>query len=290
MFIWKHVEIAICFQGQPGPQWQIYRLLKTILVFTKHWVWEEKWKPIRSLKSPNLNCSGWFQQRQGQSRHESEASLLSLNLCSWPGAWALLRDGTARFVPALIPLDTSALVQDPPKHCFCHSIIRIVYPIRSMLLVKLEKMMVAAPLPCSSTSPKFWQRGNGNSHSADSLVAWIGGDVVAADEPSKLFPYRQDGLTPDCCSADSVFRPSSSAILFSTARQETALWEEPAETPHRAVGTCSWVTPQMERGILSLIWCPFGGQVYGEKDHFQYCDIFGDFKRKRQIKIACSGS
>lgn len=111
-----------------------------------------KWKPIRNLKSPNLNFSGCFQQRQGQSSHGSGASLLSLNMGSQPGSRVFLRDGTARFVPALLPLDTPALDQDPPKHCFCHSIIRIVYPIRSMLLVKLEKTVVAWPVPCSASS------------------------------------------------------------------------------------------------------------------------------------------
>lgn len=110
----------------------------------------------------------------------------------------------------------------PNKDSVCHSIIRMVYPIRSMLLMKLERMVVAAPHPWGGTSPKFWPQGNVNYHLADSFGGAV---LVVTDEPSKLLPYRQSGLTPDCSSADSVIRPSSSDILFSLPSHPPGRWE-----------------------------------------------------------------
>lgn len=85
--------------------------------------------------------------------------------------------------------------------------------------MKLERTVVAAPHPCNGTSPSFWPQGNVNYHLVDSLVAWNGRPtLVGTGQLSKLFPYIQGPLTPGCSSADSVMRPSFSAILFITTR------------------------------------------------------------------------
>lgn len=212
----------------------------------------------------------------------------SLSLGSEPGAWVFLRDATARFVPALSLLAPQPLIRIP-KNTVLASVIRTVHPIRSLLLVKLEQMVVLDLFHEVVPQPRTARKWELSPDWLLGALKW-GVMLVATEEPSTLFPCWQDRLTPGCSSADPVFRPSSSAFLFINARQETALWEEPAEPPPRVMATCSWVTLWIERGTPSLSWCPFGGQVYGEKDHFHFCDLFWDFKRKRLIKIACSKS
>lgn len=140
--------------------------------------------------------------------------LLELPSYKWvcalsPGAWVL---------PWVMAQGALLLFRIPQtKDTLFYSVVRMVYPISRTSLVKLERMVVAAPHSCSGNSPKFWPQGNINYHLAGSLVAWSWGlMLVLTDESSKLFPYRQSGLTPDCSSADSVIRLSSSANLFST--------------------------------------------------------------------------
>lgn len=292
LFIWKHVEIAICFQGQPAPQWQIYRLLKTtILGFTKHCVWERKMEAHKELKISKFYFLWLFSAEAGTA---------------WLWIWGFPEPGGAWAPSQMLECFLKMAQQDLSQHCSVLTPQPLTStPQNTVFATVLLGQCIPSVVCCWWSWERWWwldifhavvPHAGSDSKARVTLtwlIAWwlkVGVMWVATEEPSTLFPCWQDGLTPDCSSADSVFRPSSSAIFLSTGRQETALWEEPAEPPRRAVAICEHGAPWTERGIPSLIWCPFGEKVNGENDHFQFCDFLGHFKRKRLIKIACSNS
>lgn len=202
----------------------------------------------KEIKIPKFELFWLVSEKPGTEQTCSQSFLLMPGLVFqiWPGArvppWVMAQGALSH----CCSLRTAQLLFriPPDKDSVCHSIIRMVYPIRSTLLVKLERMVVAAPHPCGGTSPKFWPQGNVNYHLADSFGGAV---LVVTDEPSKLLPYRQSGLAPDCSSADSVIRPSSSGILFSTAQ---AAW--------RRTQPCESSLPSHPPGRweLALEWCP----------------------------------